>query len=253
MTTTLPPEASKNDDGIRMEPSPPPSTALDPHVQQHWSLLPRRARAHPEVAAAYTELFLRLGMENLVRPTYRPLSARNLLGFLYRLCGDRLKTDRPWTMAALLERYRSLRIRCRTLLSVRAHAHWITTLVRCPDWGDSASEDSRGVVCTMARLRPLLAPDAPVPTRHNVAATLRRHAFSPDEVRRLHEAAATDPFDRLILLLLFTTALRVGGLSRIPALTETDHWCTTEAQGSVTMRARHRTLSPRRGASGSPS
>lgn len=211
--------------------------AIQPQTKQHWSLLPRGARASAEVADAYTELFLSLGEANLVRPTYRPLSARNLLGFLYRLCGDRLRSDRPWSMRTLLDRYKSLRIRCQTTLAVRAHAHWISILVRCPGWGMVAEDDggtnnnNNSVECTLARLRPLLSPDAPPPTRHSVAATLRQHAFSPEEVRRLHEAAASDPLDRLLLLLLLTTALRVGGLSRIPALTDTDRFAVTEEKG----------------------
>ena len=94
-------------------------------------------------------------------------------------------------------------------------------LLRCPDFGDASR------LCTLAHLRngeqrvgvPRLAP------------TLRLHAFSPDEVQRLHAAARGGVRDRLLLLLLFTTALRVGGLSRLPAVSPRDTWCRTVEKG----------------------
>ena len=56
-----------------------------------------------------------------------------------------------------------------------------------------------------------------------------------DEVRRLDAAAApTGVIAELMLALLFTTAIRVGGLSRMPRVTAGDAWCITP--GPVRLR-----------------
>lgn len=109
--------------------------AKDPNhaVDAVRCLLPCQVRrGHPDVVNAYTDCYHSLQMEGLIPPTYRPLSARNLMGFLYRLCGNQLRNQSPWTLTALLDRYQTLGIHCRTTLTLRAHAHWITTLLQCP-------------------------------------------------------------------------------------------------------------------------
>ena len=166
----------------------------------------------------------------------RPLTMRNLMGFLHRLCGTDLMAAAPWTLSSLLERYRDLKIACRTPATLHAHAHWINLLRRCPGMG--AQEED--LVCTPAMLQPLL--QKPIQTgRHPRSALLARHSFSEEEVLRLHRAAiASGPMDRLLLLLhpgtgrggplphsrqIFTTGLRVGGLSHMPLVRSTDAWC----------------------------
>lgn len=86
-----------------------------------------------------------------------------MLGFLYRLCGDDLRTAAPWSLPTLLERYRTLDISCKTILAVRAHAHWINVLLRCPGFGNHSATDNVMPLCTVSRLRPLLNTTTPPP------------------------------------------------------------------------------------------
>lgn len=146
---------------------------------------------------------------------------RNLLCFLYRLCGDAPAAASPWTLARCLDRYRTLRCHVRTGVALGAHARWITLLLRCPGYGD-------GGVCTMADLRSC----NPATHRRRLAPTLRRHAFTVDEVTRLYAASTASVYDRLLLAVLFTTALRIGGVRRLPTpLSPTETWVVTQEKG----------------------
>ena len=92
------------------------------------SILPQPARqAGGDVAAAYLELYDSLGRVGLVRPDYRPLSARNLLGFLFRLCRTEIRSQAPWTLPTLLARYHALGIRCKTLAALRSRCRLCCT------------------------------------------------------------------------------------------------------------------------------
>ena len=125
---------------------------------------------------------------------------RKLMGSLHRLWGTDLMTAAPWTLAILLDRYRKLRITCRTPAILHAHAHWINLLRRCPGMGGAAQEED--VVCTPAMLQPLLQRPLLLPARHPRSALLVRHSFSKEEVLRLHRAAiSSGPMDWLLLLL----------------------------------------------------
>ena len=150
--------------------------------------LPRAVGAQPDTAAAYLALLQRLREQGCVACGARPLSIRNLLAFLFRLCGPQPLA--PWTLDELLRRYAALRVECRTLSTVRAHAHWINLLLR--------SGGGAGPSCTCARLLPLLHTPPPLRAHRGCG---ERHAFDPEEVLRLHAAAAADPYDRLMLLI----------------------------------------------------
>ena len=127
--------------------------AKDPNhaVDAVRCLLPCQVRrGHPDVVNAYTDCYHSLQMEGLIPPTYRPLSARNLMGFLYRLSGNQLRNQSPWTLTALLDRYQTLGIHCRTTLTLRAHAHWITTLLQCPGFAQGPPTTSGGWMWVLA-------------------------------------------------------------------------------------------------------
>lgn len=191
-------------------------------------VLPKQIRRNELVAKAYTDLLVTLQGEGLVRSNLCALSARNLLCFVYRLCRETLGTMAPWTLERLLERYRLLHIRCNTPVALRTHAHWIIVLLQCPGYGTKPEGELLAAkVAHQLRLGPSTT------TIIRSAKTLRRHTFTPEEVRRLYKVAVDDPFDHLMLLLLFTTALRVGGLSRLPHVTAVDSWCITTEKAGV--------------------
>jgi hypothetical protein len=49
-------------------------------------------------------------------PSCRPLTVRNLLGFVYRLCQTQLRALAPWSREALLHRYSKIGARLLALL-----------------------------------------------------------------------------------------------------------------------------------------
>ena len=71
----------------------------------------------------------------LMQSNARPLTIRNFLGFIHRVCGEELMSESPWTKEKLLHRYHHLKIQCQTLASSRAHAHWMNVLLQIPALG----------------------------------------------------------------------------------------------------------------------
>ena len=110
------------------------------------------------------------------------------------------------------------RIGVRTSLpSIRRHLYLINLLfcdiVRA--WGDPITLDSFGIQCRLAdtwqgsdddKFNDWVLPPAPQ--------SVRTHTFNPTEIRALYLAADT-LFERLMLLALFTTGMRIGGFCNI--------------------------------------
>ena len=141
-------------------------------------------------------------------PTARPLSVRNRLCLVRRV----LRDETPW-MAGTVDRERLLELyRQRvpdppgTPTGRRAHARWLGSLLDPPS--------PRVTPADLHRPASLGWRPGPGPASPSVG---RKHAFDVAEVERLHAAArAAGPESEVLLLLLFTTGLRVGGLSRLP-------------------------------------
>lgn len=198
-------------------------------------VLPIRVRKDPVLRPAYVELVLRMVRNGTMRPTNRPLTVRNCLAFLVRLLGDRSPLEEGISTAELLRWYAARGQLPHTWTAVRSHAHWMTCLLR------SGVGHTGGTVVTPGEL--VAAMGRPLWNGRTTAAlrpspVLRRHAFTVDEVRRLHAAAAAaSPLDQVLLRLLFTTGLRVGGVSRLPlpaAASSSATWhVVTEEKGGV--------------------
>ena len=70
-------------------------------------MFPRAIRKDPALQATYQELMTTMQRHGLVQPNVRPMTARNLLCFLHRMCGTDLGRERPpWTLARALQRAR---------------------------------------------------------------------------------------------------------------------------------------------------
>lgn len=170
------------------------------------SPLPRTIRRQESAGAAYRELVQRLVARGSLNAGLRPLSMRNILAFFHRILTG-VRNDVPWRRE-LLERYRATHATPpRTSTARRAHARWLTCLLhdRCPE--EPAFRPTE--------LTPILVHHSlfPVVDHHRE----RRHAFTVAEVQALYTAASrSGAFPLLLLRLLFTTGLRIGGVCRIP-------------------------------------
>lgn len=201
--------------------------------------LPRRLRNDQSAAAAYQNLHRRLVDKGLLDPRMRPMSLRNVLNFFRCVIPEppldttpkaegEEEEEEDWRIRLLRCYHRHTRCRTpRTWTAWRAHARWLTCLLRdrCPRAREYRPHELGA---------PIAAHTKPLPARH---------AFNREEVCALHAAAArTGPFSELLLRLLFTTGLRVGGVSRL-ALPRHDgeETLVTEEKGGVLRTVR---LSP---------
>ena len=108
-----------------------------------------------------------------------------------------------------------------TLIATRAHQRWLRGLLQ---------------ICNVDALTTTLPVTNSSFRRHPY---FKQHSFSVDEVQRLYQAADDDAYTRLVLQILFTTGLRVGGLSRIPLPTvEGDPVVITGTDGLLSGEAR---------------
>ena len=117
----------------------------------------------------------------------------------------------PWetTLSDLLRRYHRLtktgHIRpSSTPSTLRCHSRWMNLLLLVSNPARRENE-----WCRPAMLR---VPAARVPT----PLSFRRHAFSVAEVNALYRVAKPHALDWLLLCVLFTSAIRVGGFCRLP-------------------------------------
>lgn len=170
------------------------------------SPLPRTIRRHENAADAYRDLVNRLVAQGALNARLRPLSLRNILAFFHRiLTGPAPSSPKevPWRRE-LMDRYRATHAtHPRTSTARRAHTRWLTCLLhdRCPE---------EPAFRTTELTPPIVQRSLPLDNRE------RRHAFSVAEVQALYAAALGSPFSLLLLRLLFTTGLRIGGVCRLP-------------------------------------
>ena len=160
-----------------------------------------------------------LTIRGLLKPNARPLTVRNVLAFFVRLLG----TETPWMEGCqpmqtsdVMNRY-DANPKPRTLIAARAHHRWLRSLLQ---------------VCNIDVTKTIPT----TTTSFNRHPYFKQHSFTADEVQRLYHAA-DDTYTHLVLQILFTTGLRVGGLSRIPlpttegdpvVITETDDHCYSD-------------------------
>lgn len=101
--------------------------------------------------------------------------------------------------------------------------------LRCVPAADHGSEGcevpSPGAIAA-ALLRPPPASSSSV-----LLSRTKRRSFTVSEVRSLYAAAASDPLDDLLLTVLFTTGLRIGGVSRLPCFAPGERYCETVEKG----------------------
>jgi hypothetical protein len=157
--------------------------------------LPGLVFRNPDIAIQYQNLLNLLLSDGVVRPNTRPLTIRNLLGFVRKMCGpttNPLTARISWSVTQAVERYHQLygSIQCSPVV-VRTHARWMNQWL--------------GTTISSSMLQNCLPP-----VKCDVSCRQPKHYFSVDEVQRLYASTALDPtgFDRLMLLLLFTTGLQ---------------------------------------------